>query len=56
MGEGDTGLNTGGMGAYAPAPRATSQLLAEVEEKIFRPTLAGLAAEGIEYREYFMQG
>ncbi len=50
VGEGDTGLNTGGMGAYAPAPRATAQLLAEVEEKIFRPTLAGLAAEGIEYR------
>ncbi len=56
VGEGDTGLNTGGMGAYAPAPRATSQLLAEVEEKIFRPTLAGLAAEGIEYRGVLYAG
>lgn len=56
VGEGDTGLNTGGMGAYAPAPRATSQLLAEVEEKIFRPTLAGLSAEGIEYRGVLYAG
>jgi len=56
VGEGDTGLNTGGMGAYAPAPRATSQLLAEVEEKIFRPTLAGLVAEGIEYRGVLYAG
>lgn len=56
VGEGDTGLNTGGMGAYAPAPRATSQLLAEVEEKIFLPTLAGLSAEGIEYRGVLYAG
>jgi phosphoribosylamine--glycine ligase len=56
VGEGDTGLNTGGMGAYAPAPRATSKLLAEVEEKIFRPTLAGLSAEGIDYRGVLYAG
>ncbi len=56
VGEGDTGLNTGGMGAYAPAPRATPELLREVEEKILRPTLAGLAKQGIEYRGVLYAG
>lgn len=56
VGEGDTGLNTGGMGAYAPSPRATPQLLAEVEAKILRPTLEGLAALGIEYRGVLYAG
>lgn len=49
-GEGDTGLNTGGMGAYAPAPCVTSELQALVEREIIGPTLRGLAEEGIDYR------
>ena len=49
-GEGDTGLNTGGMGAYAPTSRVTSAMQAEIEEKVIKPTLAGLRADGIEYR------
>ncbi|NBY65713.1 MAG: phosphoribosylamine--glycine ligase [Verrucomicrobia bacterium] len=56
VGEGDTGLNTGGMGAYSPAPRATPELLREVETRILRPTLAGLAALGIEYRGVLYAG
>lgn len=49
-GEGDTGPNTGGMGAYSPAPVFTPALAARVEAQVFRPLLAGLAAEGIDYR------
>lgn len=45
----DLGPNTGGMGAFAPSPLATPDLLAEVETTIVRPTLAGLAAEGMPY-------
>lgn len=50
VGEGDTGLNTGGMGAYAPAAVATSAVLQETRKKIIEPTLAGLKSEGIDYR------
>ena len=49
-GEGATGLNTGGMGAYRPTSRITSAMQAEIEEKVIKPTLAGLKADGIEYR------
>ena len=49
-GEGDTGLNTGGMGAYAPASRITSKMQIEIEEKVIKPTLAGLKTDGIDYR------
>ena len=49
-GEGDTGLNTGGMGAYTPTSRVTSAMQAEIEEKVIKPTLAGLKADGIDYR------
>ena len=49
-GEGDTGLNTGGMGAYTPTSRVTSAMQAEIEEKVIKPTLAGLKADGINYR------
>jgi len=56
VGEGDTGLNTGGMGAYAPAPKATPELLREVKEKILEPTLAGLAKRKIEYRGVLYAG
>ena len=50
VGEGDVGLNTGGMGAYAPTRLVTPEMLAQYEESIVRPTLAGLKAEGIEFR------
>jgi len=46
IGDNDTGKNTGGMGAYSPAPVVTSKVLKEVEEKIIVPTLKGLQAEG----------
>ena len=50
VGEGDTGLNTGGMGAYAPTSLVTPSMLKEYEESIVRPTLAGLKAEGMNFR------
>jgi phosphoribosylamine--glycine ligase len=49
-GDGDTGLNTGGMGAYTPTSRVTPAMQAEIEEQVIRPTLAGLKADGIDYR------
>jgi len=48
--DGDQGLNTGGMGAYAPAPIVDEKLAAQIEEKILKPTIAALKAEGIIYR------
>lgn len=47
--DGDKGKNTGGMGAYSPAPIVTDEILKQVEERIIRPTLDGLRKEGIEY-------
>ncbi|MDX8356162.1 phosphoribosylamine--glycine ligase [Sphingopyxis terrae] len=49
VGDGDTGPNTGGMGAYSPAPVLTKQLEIEVMDRIIRPTVAALAAEGTPY-------
>jgi phosphoribosylamine--glycine ligase len=49
IGEGDTGLNTGGMGAYAPAPIATPALLERVQKEILEPTVAALRQRGITY-------
>ena len=49
-GEGDTGLNTGGMGAYTPTSKVTAEMQAEIEEQVIKPTLAGLKADGIDYR------
>src|SRR3546814_491544 len=49
VGDGDTGLNTGGMGAYSPAPVLTPTLEAAVIDRIIRPTVATLAAEGAPY-------
>ena len=49
VGEGDTGLNTGGMGAISPVPFVDAGLLATVEEQIVQPTVRGLAAEDIDY-------
>ena len=48
--DGDEGVNTGGMGAYAPAPIVTAEIMAKVEEKILKPTIAALNAEGITYK------
>ena len=56
VGEGDTGPNTGGMGAYAPAPKATPDLLREVKDRILIPTLRGLAERGIQYRGVLYAG
>jgi len=50
VGEGDTGLNTGGMGAYAPTQLVTPEMLAEYEQSIVRPTLVGLKSEGVDFR------
>lgn len=49
IGEGDTGLNTGGMGAYAPAPVATPELIERAKKEVIEPTLAGMQAEGCPY-------
>ena len=48
--DGDKGLNTGGMGAYAPAPIVDADIAAQVTEKILKPTIAALKSEGIIYR------
>jgi phosphoribosylamine--glycine ligase len=50
IGEGDTGLNTGGMGCYSPVPAFPDSLRDETIENILKPTVAALKAEGIEYR------
>ena len=49
IGDGDTGPNTGGMGAYAPAPVVTTSVMAEVRPRIIEPTLVGMAKEGHPY-------
>lgn len=50
LGEGDTGPNTGGMGAYSPAPVLSPEVLNQVWERILTPSLAGLHAEGLDFR------
>ncbi|MDT8368288.1 MAG: phosphoribosylamine--glycine ligase, partial [Longimicrobiales bacterium] len=54
--EGDRGPNTGGMGAYAPVSIATPELVEEARERIFRPTLAALAAAGSPFRGLLYAG
>lgn len=56
VGEGDTGPNTGGMGAYAPVPFYTPEIAGEVEEKILRPTVRAMAAAGCPYRGVLYAG
>ncbi len=56
VGDGDTGPNTGGMGAYAPPAMATPALMARVQREILEPTLAALAAEGRPYRGVLYAG
>jgi len=50
IGEGDTGLNTGGMGAYSPAPVVTNEVLEQVASEIIRPTIDGMIQEGAPYK------
>jgi len=50
IGDGDTGPNTGGMGAYSPAEVVTPELLADIESRIVRPSVLAIAAEGISFR------
>ncbi len=56
LGDGDTGPNTGGMGAYAPAPVATEDLVDRVKREIIEPTLEGMAAEGNPYSGFLYCG
>ncbi len=56
VGEGDTGLNTGGMGAVSPVPFADAAFLKKVEERVVRPTVEGLRKEGISFKGFLYCG
>jgi len=56
IGEGDKGLNTGGMGAISPVPFATEEFLKKVEERVVIPTINGLQKDGIDYRGFIFIG
>ena len=56
IGEGDTGLNTGGMGAISPVPFADKSFIKKVEDLIVKPTIDGLQKEGIDYRGFIFIG
>jgi phosphoribosylamine--glycine ligase len=55
-GEEDSGPNTGGMGAVSPVPFADEDFLKNVEEKVIKPTIEGLKADGLEYRGFIFFG
>ncbi len=56
VGEGDTGLNTGGMGAVSPVPFVTPELWQKVETRIIQPTIRGLSAEQLDYKGFVFFG
>ena len=56
IGEGDTGLNTGGMGAISPVPFADKAFMQKVEERVIIPTIKGLAKDGIDYKGFVFIG
>ena len=56
IGEGDTGLNTGGMGAVSPVPFADEEFMKKVEDRVIKPTILGLKADGIKYQGFIFIG
>ncbi|MBJ7879682.1 phosphoribosylamine--glycine ligase [Gelidibacter salicanalis] len=56
IGEGDSGLNTGGMGAVSPVPFATESFLNKIEERVVKPTVAGLQRDGLDYKGFIFIG